>query len=215
MACRGRNGLIQRGCTVPGKELNMSVTPCVILIGDSIRKGYEADVREYLSGRATVWGAEENGGNSRKVLEHIDTWALEREAAVVHLNCGLHDLRREFGAERRAVEPEEYEANLRAILAHLQENCSARIIWASTTPVNQVWHHANKGFDRLEADVDRYNAIAARVAANAGIPIDDLYSAVMQAGRDAVLRQDGVHFTPAGSALLGTTVARRVESFLS
>ena len=40
----------------------------VILIGDSIRMGYQETVREQLGGRAGVWGPAENGGTSEYEL---------------------------------------------------------------------------------------------------------------------------------------------------
>jgi isoamyl acetate esterase len=69
----------------------------VILIGDSIRLGYQDVVRQKLAGTAEVWGPAENGGGSRNVLRHLDSWALEKTPAVAHLNCGLHDVKQEFG----------------------------------------------------------------------------------------------------------------------
>ena len=44
----------------------------VILIGDSIRKGYQEIVRQELVGEVEVWGPEENGRDSQNVLNHLD-----------------------------------------------------------------------------------------------------------------------------------------------
>ena len=192
----------------------MSDLPLIILIGDSIRMGYQAAVAGELEGIAEIWGPEQNGGNSENVLNHLDEWALEREAAVIHVNCGLHDLRKDFGADRHAIEPEDYERNLRQILGRLKVEFGGQVVWATTTPVNEQWHHANKGFDRFEADVDEYNRIASGIAGELGVPIDDLFSVVVDAGRDRVLRDDGVHFTEEGSALLGKAVADFIRPYL-
>ena len=192
----------------------MNSAPLVVLIGDSIRMGYQATVAGELKGIAEVWGPEQNGGNSAKVLNHLDEWASRREASVIHLNCGLHDLRKDFGAERHAIEPEEYEQNVRQILERLKEEFKGQVVWATTTPVNEQWHHANKGFDRFEADVDEYNRIASGIARELEIPIDDLFSVIAKAGRDRLLRDDGVHFTEEGSALLGKAVADFVRPYL-
>jgi len=48
----------------------------VVLIGDSIRMGYERTVGEELSGVAEVLSPKENVRNSRTVLAHIEEWAL-------------------------------------------------------------------------------------------------------------------------------------------
>ena len=188
-----------------------SVKERVVLIGDSIRMGYQEVVRQELAGEAEVWGPEQNGGNSRNVLANLDQWALTRGPAVVHLNCGLHDLRKEFGTGEVAVPPAEYADNVRQILGLVQERLQGTLIWASTTPVNEAWHHQNKGFDRFEADVVAYNDMAAGIARDLGLVIDDLFTVVTDAGRDQLLRDDGVHFTENGYALLGRAVADAVR----
>jgi len=188
------------------------VSEQVVLIGDSIRMGYQEVVRQELAGEAEVWGPEQNGGNSRNVLANLDGWALSREPAIVHLNCGLHDLRKEFGTGEVAVPLVEYEDNVRQILGQVQERIEGTLIWASTTPVNEKWHHQNKGFDRFEADVAAYNQVAARIAGDLGLVVDDLFAAVTAAGRDQLLGDDGVHLSEKGYALLGRTVADAVRA---
>ena len=128
----------------------------VILIGDSIRMGYEDVVRRQLAGRYEVWAPTENGATSANVLAHLDEWAIERAADLVHVNCGLHDLRKDFGQETSAIPLAAYTANVRTILSRLQSETNALVVWAAITPVNGAWHHATKGFDRFEADVDAY-----------------------------------------------------------
>ena len=89
---------------------------------------------------------------------------------LVHVNCGLHDLKRAFGAASE-VPLDEYERNVRQILQRLQRELGV-VVWATTTPVDENWHHQNKGFDRLEADVEAYNAAARAVAVDLGVPIE-------------------------------------------
>ena len=84
-----------------------------------------------------------------------------------------------------------------------------------TTPVNEIWHHERKGFDRLEADVAAYNAVALKVADDFAIPVNDLFGIITGAGRDSCLTPDGVHFTPEGCALLGKAVAEFVKPRLT
>src|SRR5271167_2117354 len=68
--------------------------PRVVLVGDSIRLGYAPRVAQRLSGKAVVISPAENGGDSANVLAHLDEWVLRQKPNVVHLNCGLHDLKR-------------------------------------------------------------------------------------------------------------------------
>jgi lysophospholipase L1-like esterase len=80
--------------------------------------------------------------------------------------------------------------------------------------VNEVWHHARKPFDRFEADVRAYNAVAVGVARELGVPVNDLFARVMEAGRDPWLLPDGVHFTDAGYRRLGQAVAAKIARHL-
>ena len=192
----------------------MANTPLVVLIGDSIRMGYQDHVASQLASRAEVWVPKENGGDSRNVLAHLDQWVFSRQPDLVHVNCGLHDLKRAFGAAS-AVPLDEYERNVRQILQRLQRELNGAVVWATTTPVDENWHHQNKGFDRLEADVEAYNVAARAVAEDLGVPIDDLFAVVQQKGKARLLTQDGVHFTEEGSQLLGRVVAECVWGHLS
>jgi len=186
----------------------------VILIGDSIRMGYEPLVRQRLTGVAQVWSPAENGGPSTRVLENLQAWALSRPADVIHINCGLHDLKTEFGATSQAVPLDQYRANVEAILRTLQRRSGATLIWATITPVNEDWHHRNKEFDRFERDVATYNDVASAIARRLSVSINDLHGLVVRSGRDRLLRPDGVHFTPEGYEALAGQVAGKILAAL-
>jgi len=186
----------------------------IVLIGDSIRMGYQEVVRHLLRETARIWAPEENGGDSTNVLRHLDDWVFCRRPSIVHLNCGLHDIKRPFESLEPAVPIEKYESNLREIFRRLRRESAARIVWASTTPVNEALHNANKDFNRFEADVAERNEAAAGIAREFGIPVDDLFATVMGAGRDRLLTEDGVHFTEEGCRLLGTAVAGFLKPFI-
>lgn len=182
--------------------------PTVVIVGDSIRLGYAAGVTSRLAGKARVLSAEANGEDSRNVLAHLDEWVVRHRPLVVHLNCGLHDLKREPGIGRHQVEPEQYVANLRAIVARLRAETDASLIFANTTPVHDERHaRRGAGFDRVEADVRKYNALAQNVMRELGVPVHDLHRLVHDAGADRLLSADGVHYTPEGYALLADAVA--------
>jgi len=184
----------------------------VILIGDSIRMGYQTYVERQLAGFATVWGPEKNGETSQNVLANLEEWVLAQEADIVHLNAGLHDIKRQFGASRGAAENavpvEAYRKNLDKIIATIkQKKPGVRLVWATTTPVNYHWHHEEKGFDRYEEDVENYNLVAVELARKHGVEVNDLYRLVMRSGRDRLLVKDGVHFNEEGYKMLGKAVA--------
>src|SRR5689334_2600833 len=99
--------------------------PTVVLVGDSIRMGYAPLVAKRLEGKARVVSAEANGGDSANVLKHLDEWVVKEKPAVVHLNCGLHDLKLSKTKKTHQVEPEQYEANLKEIVARIRKGTTA------------------------------------------------------------------------------------------
>ena len=183
----------------------------VVLIGDSICQGYRDVVAQELAAKADVWSPKENGGNSANVLAHLDDWVIQRKPGIVHLNCGLHDLRTDRATREKPVALAQYSENVARIFERIQGETDATLIWASTTPVNEEWHTRNKPFDRYEADVAAYNGAASEVAERMAVRVNDLFEVVMGAGRDRLLSPDGVHFTKEGSALLGKAVAAAIR----
>ena len=186
----------------------------VVLVGDSIRIGYEGVVRAQLNGVAEVVSAEQNGGDSRRVLESVEAWAVSEAPDVVHVNCGLHDLNTPFDTGEARVPLAEYKQNVMQILEALKAGIKGTVIWAYTTPVNQTWHHERKPFDRFEADVLAYNSEAVSVCDSLGIVTNDLYAVVMEAGRDDLLGPDGVHFGEEGYRVLGEAAAKAIRKHL-
>src|SRR5262249_46300911 len=77
-----------------------------------------------------------------------------------------------------------------------------------TTPILDD-RHAKRGgdFDRVEADVKRYNDAARKVMREAGVPIDDLHGIVEDGGAEKLLGSDGTHYTAAGYERLADAVA--------
>lgn len=180
----------------------------IILIGDSIRRGYEPVVREMLAGQAEVWGPGENGGDSRNVLAHLDEWAVSHEADVIHLNCGLHDLKA-FPDGNFQVPIEEYTENLRKIIDRLTSETEAKLIWATSTPIVDSRCQAREGcdFKRFEADVERYNTAALEIVNPAGLTVNDLHGVIEKGGVETCVSADGVHMTEEGYRLLAIGVA--------
>ena len=71
----------------PAKKL-----PKVLLIGDSISKGYTPYVIEMLREEALVTHNKGNAGPAMRGLENIDEWLAVDEWDVIHFNWGLHDM---------------------------------------------------------------------------------------------------------------------------
>jgi dienelactone hydrolase/lysophospholipase L1-like esterase len=169
---------------------------------------YAPQVAERLSGKAVVISSPENGGDSANVIAHLDEWVVRQKPTVVHLNCGLHDLKRSKADGHHQVELDRYSENLRRIVTRIRQSSDAALVFADTTPIIDE-RHAQRGaeFDRTEADVQRYNAAAGAVMAELGVPVDDLHWVVEHGGRETMLGPDGTHYTAAGSDRLAEAVA--------
>ena len=181
--------------------------PKVVLIGDSIRLGYAPLVAKRLEGKAIILSVKANGGDSANVLKHLDEWASKPQPAVIHFNCGLHDLKLDRKKKTYQVDIDQYENNLKHIVQRLQKETKANLVFASTTPIHDERHAKRGGFDRLEADVRRYNAKAIAVMKAHGIVVDDLHWMVTKNDPAKLLSADGTHYTKAGNELLADAVA--------
>jgi lysophospholipase L1-like esterase len=188
--------------------------PKVVLIGDSIRMGYAPLVAKSLDGKANVISPMPNGEDSGNVLRHLDEWVINEQPNIVHINAGLHDLKLKDRSYQ--VPLVEYEKNLKTILARIRKETKATIIFATTTPILDDLHAQRKaGFDRLEADVQKYNAVAVSVMNQAGVPINDLHQLVESRGREKLIGGDGTHYTPEGYAVLAAAVTDNVVRSLT
>lgn len=184
----------------------------ITLIGDSIRMGYQTTVQAALPN--PVWAPQENGGDSGNVLLHLAEWVLNDPPDLLYLNCGLHDLKKPFDQQARQIPLADYRTNVEKILTTIQAQTETRIIWATTTPVNEAWHQASKPFARYEADVTAYNQTARDICSRLAIPVSDLFQVIMTAGRDRLLVDDGVHFSEEGYRLLGQAVVAALQPYL-
>jgi len=187
----------------------------VVLIGDSIRIAYQKHVQEELKDVAEVWGPEtREGWNTEVLLWHIHDFVLARKPDVVHINSGLHDAATGLVTGKCQVGIEIYEAFLRCILRIIQQGTTAKIIWATTTPVKEAPQLAlapRKPVVRYVIDNLRYNAVSQKVARELKIPVNDLAVAMHEADPEKYWAFDGVHFTDEGSRLLGQKVAAAIR----
>jgi lysophospholipase L1-like esterase len=186
--------------------------PIVYLLGDSISAGYAPGVEAALAGLCAVRLRPENGKDSRHLLARAPEWLGGARYAAIHVNCGLHDIKRPHGNPALAVPLDEYEANLRRLIPLLRER-AAMVVWARTTPVIDGAIN-DKSFDRYNRDVDDYNQAADRVMADLRVPVNDLHGAIRQAGPAACIVSDGVHLTGFGYTLLAGRVADALRPYL-
>lgn len=190
--------------------------PRVLLLGDSISIGYTLPVRGMLRGQANVHRALTNCGPTTKGLEQLEQWLGDKKWDAIHFNFGLHDLKYVDDDGKRVppseghiqVPQEQYETNLKQLVQRLKKT-GAKLIWCSTTPVPEG---AN---GRVPGDSKTYNAIAAKVVAEAGgIETNDLF-AFCDPRLSEIQRKADVHFTPEGSRQLALQVSDKLREALS
>lgn len=181
--------------------------PRVLLIGDSISIGYTIPVRKLLEGKANVQRVPDNAGPTTHGVQFVETWLGKGHWDVIHFNFGLHDLKLMWD-DRPQVTVEDYERNLRRIVARLKQT-GAKLIWASTTPVPD----AKVSPPRSNVDVLRYNQAAARIMREDDIEIDDLNAEVRQKLNE-LQQPANVHFKPEGYSTLAEAVARHIAGTL-
>jgi isoamyl acetate esterase len=186
----------------------------VIIIGDSIAMAYGPLVKERLADTAEVWQPEDNAGTSANVLAHLEEWALSREADVIHLNCGAHDLVFDAGKDTPRAELPVYRENVRRILGQLKALTRAKVIWATITPMLDARQSLEaQGFLIPAAQIAVRNAAALEVSGEA--VIDDLYQIIMSNDPECCLGEDGIHMTPYGNEVLAGAVERAIRDALA
>jgi lysophospholipase L1-like esterase len=175
--------------------------PHVLLIGDSITRGYGPEVETVLAGRAYVGRlATSKSLGDPALLSEVELILRTNRVDVIHFNNGLHGSK---------YTEQAYAAALPALLAVFKRTApKARLIWASSTDVVG----SRPPQDLTLARITARNRLAAAVVTKQGIPVDDLFSAVKDHA-DYHLA-DGVHFTPQGYGILAAQVAASVTSVL-
>ena len=161
--------------------------PRVLVIGDFVYQQATPGLQKDLKGRVKVHYPRLEPGvvlNSSTALEHFETLLGEGDWDLVHFNVGLGDLihRAPWFKSMRVypkpaggvpnTSPEQYEKNLRELVKRLKATGS-KLVWASTTPIR----HSSTNVFEMGSEM-QYNAIAAKVMKEQGIPTNDMYTFV-------------------------------------
>jgi len=160
----------------------------ILLLGDSIRIGYQQYVRDFLNGKAEVYFPEENGRFAKHTLWGVNLWIKEFGTPdIVHWNNGLWDLHHEAPMIEALSTKDEYIETLGRIINELKRT-SAKIIFATTTPV------PSNAIGRSNAEIDSYNKVAIELMNKNSIEINDL-NALIKSGLSENICDDNLHLT--------------------
>jgi hypothetical protein len=179
----------------------------VILIGDSIRMGYDKYVKEALEGVAEVYYPSENCRFALNTLRFLHDWAKKGEwgadADLVHWNVGLWDCLELFG-DGPLTPVEFYESIIPRIHKRIKMLFpNAKTVFATSTAV--IEDKMSKDFKRHNSVIAEYNRRAVKALEGTGTVINDLFALTENCPASA--HSDGVHFNnDEGVALTGNRV---------
>lgn len=187
----------------------------VVLIGDSIRMGYDKYIKDALSGVAEVYYPDENCRFSQYVLRYAHNWKSEFKCGddvdLVHWNAGLWDVLELFGDE--PLTPlDTYGENILRIYKRLKLLFpKAKFVFATSTSVNE--EIAKPDFFRHNKIIEKYNKKAVDILSSTDTYINDLYP-LTKSFPDSY-RSDFVHFyTPEGTEQIGGRVLSVISKLL-
>jgi lysophospholipase L1-like esterase len=172
--------------------------PRVLLIGDSVSRGYTLPTRAALAGVANVHRAPANCGPTASGVKNLEAWLGDGRWDLIHFNFGIHD---------RGTPVKDYAARLETIAERLQRT-GAKVLWASTTPIPD-----DPAQKQTAASIVERNVVAAELMARRGIPVDDLFAAITPRLAELQNPRD-VHFRPEGYDFLGARVAAAIRAAL-
>lgn len=188
---------------IPGA--NKTDLPHVLLIGNSITRGYHGKVEQALQGKAYIGRL----SNSKSVgdpalLEEIAVILKNTKFDIIHFNNGLHGF---------DYTEEEYDKNFPKLIKVIRKYApKAKLIWATITPIRT-------GKDMLDfAPVTERlkvrNEIALKHVERIGLEVNDLWKVVID-HPEYYAGGDGIHPIDAGYSALAEQVFKVITSNLS
>lgn len=180
-------------------DADKTALPRVLLVGDSIARGYFGGVEQQLAGKAYCARLTTSKCVSDPTFnDDLKSLLKQYKFSVIHFNNGLHGW---------GYSEEQYRAGLLKTIQAVQEQAGdARLVWATTTPVRET--SDLERFAERTARVKARNELAAEIAKAQHLPTDDLFELVQ--GHAEWTSGDGVHFNGDGNAALAKQVATKV-----
>lgn len=190
----------------------------VLLLGDSIRMGYDEYVKELLKDKCEVYYDEDNGRFSSYTLWQANQFFKNHgKFDVVHWNNGYWDMNVEAPMTDAMHPIEEYIHFLKRIIGEIRRN-GAEIIFATTTPIlckGSALDNTGVGIN-ISYDNDwviKYNVAAKKLMAEENITVNDLYELMLK-GENYYKCEDLLHLTQEGYRLCAEQAAKRIEEKL-
>jgi len=186
----------------------------LLLIGDSIRRGYDKAVKKSLDGKVNVIFPEDNCRFASYLLRYFHEYLGDikgEDVDVIHWNTGLWDCLRVFGEEPHTP-LDVYEYYIDRVCIRMKKVCpNAQVIFATSTKV--ISEKMNADFMRYNEDIEKYNNAAIKIVKKYGFKINDLYTLSKSLSEE--FHSDAVHYyTPEGTKVFTNQVLTVVASEL-
>lgn len=179
----------------------------IVLIGDSIRMGYDKYVKEALDGVAEVYYPSENCRFAQYVLRFAHDWKEKGnwpdDVDLVHWNAGLWDAIELFGDEPITTISYYSQVILRIYKRLRMLFPNAKIVFATSTAVDE--DRCGPHFKRHNNVIEEFNKAAIEALSGTDTIINDLYG--VTANAPLSYHSDFVHYyTDEGTELIGGRV---------
>lgn len=188
----------------------------IVLIGDSIRMGYDKYVKMALEGVAEVYYPEANCRFAAQIVRHLSEWKEEmgcgEDVDLVHWNAGLWD--------NLIIADGMHHFPLEIYKIYVERVCrligqlfpQAKMVFAATTPISEeLFQRLN--YKRYNRDTEKYNEAAFEIVRRYGGTINDLYTLMKEAPES--YHSDQTHYyTKEGTRLLTNQVVSCIEDVL-
>jgi len=187
----------------------------VVLIGDSIRMGYQPLVAKKMIDKAEVWGPEVNCRHSLWALDHFEEWVAPQKPDVIHVNFGIHDASLQPDGEHQILLPQ-YCLCLARFVTKVRQLGNTKMIWATTTPLYQPEPEEpmTQWSISKQAEIEEYNRAALNIVLKEGLPVNDLHEVIVRNDFTKCLTEDGCHMMEFGNEVLSDAVATAITTLV-
>jgi hypothetical protein len=184
-------------------DTNARGLPRVLLVGDSITRGYGKQVETLLKGKAFVGRMTTSKSlGDPALIEEVTLVLRQQPFDAIHFNNGMHG---------DGYTEEQYAQAFPQLIAAMRRLApQAKLIWASTTDVRERGN-LERVMPKTERLIQR-NQLALAIARREKIPVNDLFAVVRD--HPDLHATDGVHFNEKGSAALAAQVAAEISRLL-
>ncbi len=189
----------------------------ILLLGDSIRMGYDDFVKEMAAGKYEVYYFESDNGRfaSYTLWQANQLLRIYGPFDYIHFNNGYWDMNREAPMNTPLSPIPEYLSFLKRIIDLGREN-GAEVIFATTVPIYEDGASLDNtgtyaSINYKNSWVKEYNEAALALMKEENVPVNDLYTLMLK-GERYYKCQDSLHLTLEGYKVCAKAVIDTIDN---